>query len=206
MSKPTIRSVLEAHGVRVKRGFMPCPVHSEKTPSCKVHDEWVYCHGCGWNADSIGLIAALQKRPVSDVLKQYGEKKQAWREASEATRDLNPDNMRLKVNQQFDDVNRWFFTELRSLLEHAPDWLLLRTIEYWNEHFVEVQAYIRSGAPIKDQEAAVKGLLTHAREGLGIEATNYKEWTDGQFELRYGKGSSAGSTGSATSTQASGSQ
>jgi len=37
-------------------GFVLCPAHSEKTPSCKVHTDHMYCHACGFHADLIGLV------------------------------------------------------------------------------------------------------------------------------------------------------
>ena len=38
-----------------------CPVHEEKTPSCKMDERGWHCFGCGEGGDSISLIAAVMK-------------------------------------------------------------------------------------------------------------------------------------------------
>lgn len=58
----TARQVFERYGYSVNaRGFVCCPFHGEKTPSCKVYDGkgGYHCFGCGAGGDVINLVQRL---------------------------------------------------------------------------------------------------------------------------------------------------
>lgn len=40
-----------------RAGFIPCPHHSERTPSCKIYADSFYCYSCGCGGDVIQLVA-----------------------------------------------------------------------------------------------------------------------------------------------------
>ncbi len=53
--------ILESCGISVNgTGLIPCPVHKEQQPSCRVYDDHVHCFGCGFHADTIGIVRQLQ--------------------------------------------------------------------------------------------------------------------------------------------------
>ena len=43
----------------VKRGFVRCPFHADRTPSLKLYGDHFHCFGCGAHGDVIDLTAAL---------------------------------------------------------------------------------------------------------------------------------------------------
>jgi hypothetical protein len=57
-----------------RRGFIHCPFHSEKTPSCKVFPSHIYCFGCGKHIDSIGLLMEVQGKTFIDSVKYLCQK------------------------------------------------------------------------------------------------------------------------------------
>ena len=66
-TKPSIKAVLEAHGVVVKdrAGWQPikCPYHDDRTASASVSvgKGAFLCHACGVKGDSYSLIQAYEK-------------------------------------------------------------------------------------------------------------------------------------------------
>ena len=80
MEKPSIEWVAEHHQLNPNRqGFINCPIHEEQTPSCQLHDDWWYCFGCGANGDSLGLLAAVTRTPIADVLREYSDNLPSWK-------------------------------------------------------------------------------------------------------------------------------
>lgn len=77
-----IPALLDALGMGCRRegsGYKTlCPVHKERTPSCSVRiarDGTVACrcHGCGWSADALGLVAVAhcldRRRDFREILR-----------------------------------------------------------------------------------------------------------------------------------------
>ena len=57
----TMREAAERYGHTPNRkGFICCPFHEEKTPSCKVDDNGFYCFGCGAHGDIIEFVRRLK--------------------------------------------------------------------------------------------------------------------------------------------------
>ena len=53
--------ICERYGInKTRNGFISCPFHAEKTPSCKVYDgeRGFYCFGCGKSGDVVDFVAA----------------------------------------------------------------------------------------------------------------------------------------------------
>lgn len=185
MEKPTIDSVLARFDIRKTRaGFINCPHHAEKTPSCKVHESWYYCHGCGANGDSIGLIAAITKRPIGDVLRDYAEKSPSWHRQ----RTVTAVPRIVTVRRAYREVHTWFFKELAKRLEGAPDWLLLRCAEYWGFRFDLVKERIEAAenepALLAEPEAALRALAAECERGLDVEAKVFWDLREGRLVLR----------------------
>jgi hypothetical protein len=177
MSKPSIQTVLDRYNIRPNRaGFICCPVHDEDTPSCKMHDDWWYCHGCGANGDSIGLIAAITKRPVGDVLRDFAETTPSWRRASARTADLDPKAMADRALRAYRALHNWFFDEIRKRMEEAPLWLLERTVDYWSEVFDDARQHLgeieKGGAPRSDEGPLLQGLKAVLEHGLDLETAD----------------------------------
>ena len=57
-----IRHVADALGLTHRKGFLLCPSHAEKTPSCHLSANGFFkCFGCGIGGDSIGLVMLIRK-------------------------------------------------------------------------------------------------------------------------------------------------
>ena len=55
-----LREYLAAKGIEPNyNDFICCPFHKEKTPSCKVSDDYVYCFACNEGGDIYKVAAAL---------------------------------------------------------------------------------------------------------------------------------------------------
>jgi hypothetical protein len=86
-----VRALLDALGIpsrREGRGYkVSCPAHRERTPSCSI---WLagdgtiagHCHGCGWSADALGLVALVHglqvRRDFPHVLRRAAEIAGRW--------------------------------------------------------------------------------------------------------------------------------
>jgi len=58
--KARLAEYLKAKGVEPNSyGFIRCPWHEDKTPSCKVNEEYLYCFSCGESGDIYKAAAAL---------------------------------------------------------------------------------------------------------------------------------------------------
>lgn len=56
-----IQDVARHLGLNVNRaGYILCPFHHEKTPSCKLYEKNFHCFGCGAHGDTIDLVAAVR--------------------------------------------------------------------------------------------------------------------------------------------------
>jgi hypothetical protein len=188
MTRPTIQSVVARFDLTPNRaGFICCPVHEEASPSCQLHDDWWYCFGCGANGDAIGLIAALSKRPIGDVLREYAEHTDTWRRTSRHTQTLDPFTYTRNLRTAWHRLNAWFFTALAAALSGAPDWLMLRTVEYWNdvfdEHRVDFDRMIEEKRRV-DAEALLKAMHAQLERGLGIETGYWEKMEEGLWLLR----------------------
>lgn len=190
MSKPAITWVVDRYDLRANRaGYICCPVHEERQPSCQLFADWWYCHGCGANGDSLGLIAAVTKRPLADVLREFSENTPTWRRASKQTEHLNPQALTVSVLRAYRAVHSWFFKTLAARTEGAPDWLLLRLAEYWGEVFDDTKQKVMVLLDKKrrpEAEALVRGLRDLAERGLGIEAESWQVTEAGLWGLRHG--------------------
>ena len=79
--KNRLRTYLAAKGIMPQNSFINCPWHEDKTPSCKINDDYVHCFGCGESGDIFKVAAALMGIPcdrehfreiASDVEKTLG--------------------------------------------------------------------------------------------------------------------------------------
>jgi hypothetical protein len=89
-----LREYLRAKNIEINdRGFIRCPWHEDKHPSCKVNDEYVHCFSCQESGDIYKVAAALLGVPcdkehfreiANDVEKSLGlpewqPPKQLWK-------------------------------------------------------------------------------------------------------------------------------
>ena len=47
--------VLRYYGFDIKRGRIPCPIHSGSDRNCGVKDEYIHCFVCGSTVDVVGF-------------------------------------------------------------------------------------------------------------------------------------------------------
>ena len=72
-SKVTMADLLERYGIETRRnGFILCPFHQEKTPSCKIYKDGYYCFGCGVGGDVISFVKNLFSLSFLDAAKKIG--------------------------------------------------------------------------------------------------------------------------------------
>lgn len=65
-----MRRTAELYGFAPNRaGFICCPFHGEKTPSCKLYPERFYCFGCGKHGDAVGFVSMLKEIPPYEAAK-----------------------------------------------------------------------------------------------------------------------------------------
>lgn len=56
--------VVSRYGFNPNRaGFICCPFHKEKTPSCKIYDDSYYCFGCGEHGDIFDFVMKYEGIP-----------------------------------------------------------------------------------------------------------------------------------------------
>lgn len=69
-SRVNIEDVARYLGLTVNHaGYMLCPLHAEKTPSCRLYPEQgrFWCYGCNRGGDAIDLVAAVRGSSVADA-------------------------------------------------------------------------------------------------------------------------------------------
>lgn len=66
----TIREIVDRYGLAVKRGFICCPFHPERTPSLKLYQNntW-YCFGCGAHGDVIDFVSKMEGKTFSETIR-----------------------------------------------------------------------------------------------------------------------------------------
>lgn len=43
-------------GVETSNGYIYCPAHEERKPSCRIYDDHAFCFGCGRPFDVISMV------------------------------------------------------------------------------------------------------------------------------------------------------
>jgi phage/plasmid primase-like uncharacterized protein len=78
-SKITLRQVIESYGISLTGKHIPCPLHSENTPSFKVYDEDsengnFYCYGCQKSGDIISFTMFRESCTTGQALSKLSKK------------------------------------------------------------------------------------------------------------------------------------
>ena len=78
-SKISIRSELEKKTKLTQKGkdyWCCCPFHEEKTPSCKINDDYgsFYCFGCGAKGDIFTIYTDLYNYNFIDAVKELSQR------------------------------------------------------------------------------------------------------------------------------------
>lgn len=60
-SARTMEEVVRFYGFRPINGYICCPFHSERTPSCRLYKDHFYCFSCGAGGSIIDFVAKLFK-------------------------------------------------------------------------------------------------------------------------------------------------
>lgn len=69
--KVSILDVLDFYKIPVSRsGFIRCPFHNDKHPSCKVYDKTnnIKCFSCGAKENVVGFVARIESVPVKKAI------------------------------------------------------------------------------------------------------------------------------------------
>ena len=78
-SKISIRSELEKKTKLIQKGkdyWCCCPFHEEKTPSCKINDDYgsFYCFGCGAKGDIFSIYTDLYHYSFQEAVLELSKK------------------------------------------------------------------------------------------------------------------------------------
>ena len=58
--KSRLSEYLHLKGIKISdSGFINCPWHDDKNPSCKVNEDYAYCYSCGESGDIFKVAAAM---------------------------------------------------------------------------------------------------------------------------------------------------
>ncbi len=67
----TMEQAAEHYGFKANRGgFICCPFHGEKTPSCKLYSHSFYCFGCQKHGSVINFVMELNGTSFSEACKE----------------------------------------------------------------------------------------------------------------------------------------
>lgn len=120
----TCPDLLARHGIPLNaKGFCCCPIHGEKTASCRIWTNRFHCFGCGAHGDVIDLAAALYdtdfKHAADALCAEYGLRctdtasyETARQKAAERARE------RERIELEQNELNERFFS-----LQSRFDWL-----------------------------------------------------------------------------------
>ena len=115
-----IKDVASFLGLNVNRaGYILCPIHNERTPSCKLYESTFHCFGCGGHGDSIDLVVAVRGCKKAQAAVELNERFGLGVNLSGKTKKLirrqkKPENLSEKLREKQDAV-----FELYRELVHA---------------------------------------------------------------------------------------
>jgi len=114
-SKISIRSELEKKTKLIQKGkdyWCCCPFHEEKTPSCKINDDYgsFYCFGCGAKGDIFTIYTELYNYTFPDAVRDLA--KRVGINISENNFKQNTENE--KVFKILELSTQWFEKNLQS--------------------------------------------------------------------------------------------
>ena len=65
--------VCEMLGLDIKKGFVSCPLHVDKSPSLKINSNFFYCFSCGVSGDVISFVALFYDVPQVEAARKIDE-------------------------------------------------------------------------------------------------------------------------------------
>lgn len=152
----SMTDICDRYGIeRTRNGFISCPFHSEKTPSCKVYDgdRGFYCFGCGKSGDVIDFVSAYFSLDMNQSAKKLNrdfalglpfERKMTLREKYEIqahARQRKQENERRKqerneaFDQYFEAYGEWARLDRQKTLyqpktpDETPDPLFIEALQ-----------------------------------------------------------------------------
>ena len=145
-----IETVAADLGLSVNRaGYICCPLHVEKTPSCKLYPEQgrFFCYGCNKGGDSIDLVVAvmgctkteaataLNKRyALGFDLNQHSEKLRLRRKKSQSKQNLSAEYLK----QMADHLADFYRCLIQHNIPHGiPLWFIERTLGDFLDRLLE---------------------------------------------------------------------
>lgn len=149
----TMEEVWNKYGVEpIKRGFVKCPFHNEKTASMKIYPDQrgFHCFGCGKSGDVISFVRELFGlsfiQAVVRIDNDFGlalplDRQLTPREAHEANKRmkiLKAEQEREQAQAEAREAAYWkVFDEWKRLDDNKRDYAPKTMDEEWNPLFVE---------------------------------------------------------------------
>ncbi|MFH1113712.1 MAG: phage/plasmid primase, P4 family [Pseudomonadota bacterium] len=120
----TMPDALHRLGIDVGRnGFISCPNHNESEASCKVYEDHVHCFGCGFHADTIGIVRHVLGLDFWDCLEWIA------REAGLPPPKTDPETQKIyEARQSISEILEQIFADARKDPQPGVDYLTARGI------------------------------------------------------------------------------
>jgi DNA primase len=162
----TMVDVLTAAGydAPTSQGFICCPNHSEKTPSCKVYRDHVYCYGCAWHADAFTLAMALHKVPFKQALAHVA--RLAGYSADSAPRvDMAAANARIRAKRERQQRREWWREELNMLTAELGDieGVIRACARLWQQGYAEAGDALGAAYRERDRLTRLEQIVREAQ-------------------------------------------
>ncbi len=193
IEKPSLLDVMASEGIQLRQKgkdhWACCPLHNEKTPSCKVTGERWHCFGCNEGGDVISLVQKIHKLSFTEALEHLDITK-----SKPDVRVLREAQKKRIEDERIAKRMRWYYRTLckrlrryerivsrirswRSMEDYS--WVMhkLAPLGYLLDRMVHVIQDLNHG-PLNFDDDRLPGLLMEARRELGDdriiqEAKNY---------------------------------
>lgn len=100
-----------------RSGFINCPFHQDKTPSCKIYQQRFRCFGCGAAGDQVDFVARLLGLSSLDAAKRLNED---FRLGLDLNAPPDPDRVRAReAKRLFDEWRHKILNQIDAAIRTA---------------------------------------------------------------------------------------
>lgn len=100
-----------------RSGFINCPFHKDKTPSCKIYQQRFRCFGCGAAGDQVDFVARLLGLSSLDAAKRLNED---FRLGLDLNAPPDPDRVRAReAKRLFDEWRHKILNQIDAAIRTA---------------------------------------------------------------------------------------
>lgn len=128
-SRTNMQDIAIQYGFTPNRsGFICCPFHAEKTPSCKLYSNSYYCYGCGEGGDCIKFVSRLFDITALDAVKKINADFGLYLNVGDKTRaNISKQNKQTALSlsqiiQNYKDTEKHYFKVLNKYYKLLKAW------------------------------------------------------------------------------------